>query len=78
MFNPRYLDHVKKASRIYVSQVASQLEEEEQEVEQEEWSPALQEELQEEVRHVEGTLRCIKDDHFYELLQVKPSSVPQS
>ena len=74
MFNPRYLDHVKKASRSYVSQVASQLEE----VEQEEWSPALQEELQEEVRHVEGTLRCIKDDHFYELLQVKPSSVPQS
>ena len=70
MFNPRYLDHVKKASRSYVSQVASQLEE----VEQEEWSPALQEE----VRHVEVTLRCIKDDHFYELLQVKPSSVPQS
>ena len=73
---------MKKASRSYVSQVASQLEEEEQEVEQEveqeEWSPALQEELQEEVRHVEGTLRCIKDDHFYELLQVKPSSVPQS
>ena len=62
MFNPRYLDHVKKASRSYVSQVASQLEEE-QEVEQEEWSPALQEKLQEEVRHVEGTLRCIKDDH---------------
>ena len=74
MFNPRYLDHVKKASRSYVSQVASQLEEEEQEVEQEECRPALQEE----VRHVEGTLRCIKDDHFYELLQVKPSSVPQS
>ena len=74
MFNPRYLDHVKKASRSYVSQ----LEEEEQEVEQEECRPALQEELQEEVRHVEGRLRCIKDDHFYELLQVKPSSVPQS
>ena len=87
LLHKRYLDHVKKASRSYVSQVASQLEEqEEQEMGQEdleierqdEWSPALEEELQEEVRHVEGRLRCIKDDHFYELLQVKLSCVLQS
>ena len=46
--------------------------EEEQEMKQEgeQWTAELREQLWQEKVHVEEKLRCIQDEHFYELLQV--------
>ena len=45
--------------------------EQEEEIRQgEQWTAELREQLWQEKVHVEEKLRCIQDEHFYELLQV--------
>ena len=49
--------------------------EQEEEIRQgEQWTAELREQLWQEKVHVEEKLRCIQDEHFYELLQVGWSS----
>ena len=50
---------------------AGEQEQEEEEIRQgEQWTAELREQLWQEKVHVEEKLRCIQDEHFYELLQV--------
>ena len=54
---------------------AGEQEQEEEEIRQgEQWTAELREQLWQEKVHVEEKLRCIQDEHFYELLQVGWSS----
>ena len=86
MLHSRYLAHVKRESRSYVNQVLKEIDQEEEDgdnarlVEQEleessiqekqQWTEEMREQLWAEKIHVEEKLRCIQDEHFYELLQV--------
>ena len=59
-----------------VKEVVAGEEEQEDEIRQggEQWTAELRDQLWEEKLHVEEKLRCIQDEHFYELLQVGCSS----
>ena len=87
LLHSRYLDHVKQASRtlglgareveeVEEEEVADEVEEEVGQEVEEEWSSALDTVLWREKCHVEEKLRCIQDDHFYELLQVNSPPSP--
>ena len=75
-----YVNQVSKEEQVEQTRVESEEQGdkvaatgEEQEVRQEEgeqWTAELREQLWQEKVHVEEKLRCIQDEHFYELLQV--------